>query len=79
MRIQNSEVVTASCFRTMEGKDVNGGTVPVTDIKFSPTSNDTNNSNGILSPPTTPSTATPSENDFTPAPTGSGRFKFFKG
>lgn len=63
----------------MEGKDLNGTSISETDLKFSPTNNDTASSNGILSPPTTPSTTTLSENDYSPAPSGSGRFKFFKG
>lgn len=78
MRLQDNEIVTATCVNTMEAKDVNGGTA-VTDIKFSPPSNDATNSNGILSPPTTPSTTTPSENEYASSSSGSGRFKFFKG
>lgn len=79
MRIQDREVVSAPCVATMEAKDVNGASIPATDIKFSPTCNDASNSNGILSPPTTPSTTTPSESDYVPNTPGSGRFKFFKG
>lgn len=82
MRIINGDIVNASCFTTMEGQDVNGGPVPVTDLKYSPTNNDATNSNGILSPPTTPSASTPSENEYNPSPSSnsnSGRFKFYKG
>lgn len=79
MRIHDREVVSAPCVVTMEAKDVNGTSLPDTDIKFSPTCNDASNSNGILSPPTTPSTTTPSENDYASNAPGSGRFKFFKG
>lgn len=79
MRITNGDIVSAPCFTTMDRKDVNGGTVPVTDLKFSPTNTDATNSNGILSPPTTPSTATPSENEYNPSSSNSGRFKFYKG
>lgn len=79
MRIQDNEIVTATCVNAMERKDVNGGTAPVTDIKYSPGRNDALNSNGILSPPTTPSTTTPSESEYASSTTGSGRFKFFKG
>lgn len=78
MRIQDTDIVTASCYNTMEGKDLSGAAVP-TDIKLEPTNNDVATSNGILSPPTTPSNTTPAENEYTSASAGSGRFKFFKG
>lgn len=77
MRIINGDIVSATCFTTMDGKDVNGEPVP--DLKFSPTNIDATNSNGILSPPITPSTGTPSENEDTPTASNSGRFKFYKG
>ena len=81
MRIQDREVVNAPCVGTMEAKDVNGASIPATEIKtdLKTEINDASHSNGILSPPTTPSTTTPSESDYAPNGPGSGRFKFFKG